>query len=80
MHIMNTHGKNIGNKTYFIQYKPRNFGIPFDRQILSVKIIPRVLDYVDSKSEKVIQFKKTLEEFRSFHDHHDENEFFLEEE
>lgn len=80
MHVMNSHGKDIGNQCFFIQYKPRSHGIPFDRQILSVKIIKRVPDYVDSKHEKIKEFKKTVEEYRIFHDNHDEKSFFLEEE
>ena len=80
MHIMNTHGPDIGNQCYFIQYKPTSHGVPFDRQILSVKIIPRDPNYVCSKDERVKEFKKDVEEYRSFHDHHDEKTFFMEEE
>ena len=80
MHVMHSHGSDIGNQCYFIQYKPQNFGIPFDKQILSVKIIKRDPEYVSTKGERVEQFKNLREEYRSFHDNHDENKFFLEEE
>lgn len=80
MDIMHSHGEHIGNQCYFIQYKPGNFGDPFDRQILSVKIIPRDPNYVDGKLAQIANFKKTKEEYRKFHDHHDENKFFLPEE
>lgn len=80
MYVMNSHGQEIGNQCYFIQYKPKNFGKPFDRQILSVKIIPRDETYVTSKFDKIDKFKKCVEDYRSFHDHFNENEFFLAEE
>jgi hypothetical protein len=79
MSIMNTHGADIGNHCYFIQYKPQRFGKPFEQQILSVKKIPRDPEYVTSKMDKVAEFKNTLKTYRDFHDFHDEKSFFLEE-
>ncbi len=79
MHVMNSHGEHIGNKCYFIQYKPQNFGEPFDRQVLSVKIIRRDPNYVKEKLPHIAAFKKMKEEYRRFHDEHDERKFFFEE-
>jgi hypothetical protein len=80
MNVMNSYGPDIGHSCFFIQYKPRNFGTPFDKEILSVKKIKRDPDFLTKHMNNVKEFKSMVIIYRKFHDKFDEKTFFYDEE